>query len=48
MVDPVLESSLGTETGNIIKIYILTTTNPKKGHGKMYFEKNCTYFIIID
>ena len=39
MVDTVLESSLETETGNIIKIHILTTINPKFGLGQIYLKK---------
>ena len=39
MVDPVLESSLETETGDIIKDMHFDNYHPKKGLGKMYFKK---------
>ena len=40
MDDPVLESSLETETGNIIKNTHFDNYHPKKGFGKMYLKKS--------
>lgn len=40
MVDPVLESSLETETGNIIKNTHFDNYQPKKGSWKNVFKKN--------
>jgi len=48
MVDPVLGSSLETETGDIIKDTHFDNYHPKKGLAKMYLKKNRIYFIKID
>ena len=39
MVDPVLESSLETETGNVTKNTHFEIITPKKGQGKIYIKK---------